>query len=108
MLALKAFVQFHSTMSLDDVAKLISAHLFGALPFLATDEFDEEPGMRLSQECLGFVPTICGAGPEYVLRLMTTPSHLVNGDSTGFDIVYLDRYLEERLMQLEGITIIPT
>lgn len=71
MLVLKSYVRFTSSMNLPTVASVLSKNIFGGVPFVQTDEFDEVPGVRLERPVLMLSASICGEGPEFGLRIQT-------------------------------------
>jgi hypothetical protein len=90
------------------VAAQISTQLFGGVRFVETREGDEVPGVRLERDVLGFSPRIYGESPEFVLKLATTISVCDPEDFPQLEIIHLDKYMEERLALIEGITVLPT
>lgn len=108
MILVECYVRFSSTLDLPTTANLLSGRLFGGVPFVDTDEFDEVPGMRLEQAFLALYATICGDGPTYGLQLHTS---LVGIDPTQLaEQQYLDLgpYIEQLLAAIPGIRVIPT
>jgi hypothetical protein len=106
MIVMQCFVQFTSPLGLREVAAQISKHLFGGLPFVDTDEFDEVPGVRLERLVLGLWVTICGEGPQFGLRFKTSLPVFAPKPFPEINFLDVDQYIQQRLELIENIEII--
>jgi hypothetical protein len=108
MLYITCFVRFTSLLELNEVAKLISEELFGGLPFIPTEEFDEVPGVRLTRPILMLDIRIQGSSPHYGLRIDPNPQLFLKPVFPKLESVILNPYIEEILSSFKEICIIPT
>ena len=108
MLRLDCFIRFSSALDLPSVAALISKRLFGGLPFVKTDEFDEMEGMRLEQEVLMLHVCVYGASPNFALTISTNFAFYRKPDWSHIEHVNICSYIEESLASLNQIQIVPT
>lgn len=105
MIIMECYVRFTSPLELGEVAARIAARLFGGLPFVDTDEFDEVPGVRLEQLVLGLYASICGEGPQFGLRLKTSLPVFAPGHFPEIEYLKIDQYIQQRLALIEGIRV---
>jgi hypothetical protein len=108
VIVMNCFARFTSTLDLRAVAALLSDRLFGGVPFVPTDEFDELPGVRLARPVLGMSASICGGGPEYGLRANTVLPVFPPGQFPKLRFVEIGDYVEQALASLPRVRVIPT
>jgi hypothetical protein len=88
---------------------LISECLFGGLPFVETDEFDEEPGLRLERDVLMLHVCVVGETPHFGLTFRTKATFFARQPTwPKVEDVDLSSYVEAALASLDQIQIVPT
>ena len=108
MISIDAFVRFTCDRDLATVAAILSDRLFGGIPFVETDEFDELPGVRLQRPVLLCIASICGEGPEFGLRINSQSPAYWSSEASPLKFVDISEVIEMRIATLEGMRIIPT
>jgi hypothetical protein len=108
MITMNCYVRFTSDLDLRAVAALIADRLFGGVPFVPTDEFDEVPGVRLERPILGLWVTICGAGPAFGLRIDTILPIFSPGTFPQLQFLDLNPYVEQTLASVNEVRVVPT
>jgi hypothetical protein len=101
-------VRFSATLDLASVATLLSERVFGGIPFVETDEFDEVPGMRLKSEVLSLCVRTCGKQPLFELHVDSDTLGRFEGNHTDFEVVNISKHVEAALKNIEQFRIIPT
>jgi hypothetical protein len=94
-----AITSFRSPEPLTEVGLLLSERLFGGIPFVSTDAYDEVPALTLSTQVLGLRVDLLGDGGSYQLRL----GSVYAGDTIP-NYLRMDEYLEQLLHEVEGIS----
>jgi hypothetical protein len=89
---------------MDQLAKLISSHVFGGIPFVPkeTDEDYDLGTLSLANDFIGIQADLVGRGGAYTIEIGTRPSASIAEVS---DVCDLSAMLRQRLNSLSGITV---
>jgi hypothetical protein len=107
MLFLHGLVRFKSSLTLEEVATLISERLCGGVPFVKTREFDEVPGVKLERNIMGLTIRVCGEGGEYGIHFDSDDAIYPKGDVSNLDVINLSEYVGQALNGIERIDVMP-
>ena len=99
------FADFTSSLSLSQVAELLSSQVFGGIDFIEKDVDGEHDlgTLCLAQDFLGLQVDLFGADGGFTVELGTRPSASVNGNVGK--VGDLSAMLRQRIDTLEGLNL---